>query len=129
MAERSSLDNNSRLLSAMTPCQMLNLWSRNNQDTDTFSFEDSDRFEEDSLCSWSSEHESLCNNWRGWKKPNTSSDSNNAYSTSRKNSPGKVYLLNLTSLLSLLCPCLLKQGQCFLSLISMCLVIIQNSVK
>ncbi|KAF4532655.1 hypothetical protein B566_EDAN009837 [Ephemera danica] len=34
-----------------------------------FSFEDSDRFEEDSLCSWSSEPESLCNNWRGWKKP------------------------------------------------------------
>lgn len=34
-----------------------------------FSFEDSDRFEEDSLCSWSSEPESICNNWRGWKKP------------------------------------------------------------
>lgn len=34
-----------------------------------FSFEDSDRFEEDSLCSWSSEPESLCNNWRGWKRP------------------------------------------------------------
>lgn len=38
-----------------------------------FSFEDSDRFEEDSLCSWSSEPESLCNNWRGWKKPAASS--------------------------------------------------------
>ncbi|XP_076368727.1 zinc finger SWIM domain-containing protein 8-like [Tachypleus tridentatus] len=37
---------------------------------DRFSFEDSDRFEEDSLCSWISEPESLCNNWRGWKKPN-----------------------------------------------------------
>ncbi|XP_015439816.1 PREDICTED: zinc finger SWIM domain-containing protein 8 [Dufourea novaeangliae] len=36
--------------------------------TDRFSFEDSDRFEEDSLCSWSSEPESLCNNWRGWRK-------------------------------------------------------------
>lgn len=35
---------------------------------DRFSFEDSDRFEEDSLCSWISEPESLCNNWRGWKK-------------------------------------------------------------
>jgi hypothetical protein len=34
-----------------------------------FSFEDSDRFEEDSLCSWSSEPESVCNNWRGWKRP------------------------------------------------------------
>lgn len=37
-------------------------------DSDRFSFEDSDRFEEDSLCSWISEPESLCNNWRGWKK-------------------------------------------------------------
>ncbi|CAN7993338.1 unnamed protein product [Ixodes hexagonus] len=37
---------------------------------DRFSFEDSDRFEEDSLCSWISEPESLCNNWRGWKRPN-----------------------------------------------------------
>ena len=33
------------------------------------SFDDSDRFEEDSLCSWGSEPESLCNNWRGWKRP------------------------------------------------------------
>lgn len=38
---------------------------------DRFSFDDSIRFEEDSLCSWSSEAESLCNNWRGWKKPTT----------------------------------------------------------
>ncbi|XP_014669344.1 PREDICTED: zinc finger SWIM domain-containing protein 8-like, partial [Priapulus caudatus] len=37
-----------------------------------FSFEDSDRFEEDSLCSWISEPESLCNNWRGWKRQNGS---------------------------------------------------------
>ena len=35
---------------------------------DRFSFEDSDRFEEDSLCSWMSEPESLCNNWRGWRR-------------------------------------------------------------
>ncbi|EHH64747.1 hypothetical protein EGM_18055, partial [Macaca fascicularis] len=28
-------------------------------------FEDSDRFEEDSLCSFISEAESLCQNWRG----------------------------------------------------------------
>ncbi|KAG8193595.1 hypothetical protein JTE90_000229 [Oedothorax gibbosus] len=35
---------------------------------DRFSFEDSDRFEEDSLCSWISEPESSCNNWRGWKR-------------------------------------------------------------
>lgn len=45
-------------------------------DSDRFSFEDSDRFEEDSLCSWISEPESLCNNWRGWKKSNFSSSSN-----------------------------------------------------
>lgn len=40
-----------------------------NDENDRFTFEDSDRFEEDSLCSWSSEPESLCNNWRGWKRP------------------------------------------------------------
>ena len=36
---------------------------------DHYSFEDSDRFEDDSICSWSSEQESLLNNWRGWKRP------------------------------------------------------------
>ena len=25
------------------------------------------------MCSWSSEPESLCNNWRGWKRPITTS--------------------------------------------------------
>lgn len=45
------------------------------EEQDRFSFEDSDRFEEDSLCSWSSEPESLCNNWRGWKKPAVGSGS------------------------------------------------------
>lgn len=39
------------------------------EEGDRFSFEDSDRFEEDSLCSWSTEPESVCNNWRGWKRP------------------------------------------------------------
>lgn len=39
------------------------------EEGDHFSFEDSERFEEDSLCSWSSEPESLCNNWRGWRRP------------------------------------------------------------
>lgn len=39
------------------------------EETDRFSFDDSDRFEEDSLCSFSSEPESLCNNWRGWRRP------------------------------------------------------------
>ncbi|XP_032868578.1 zinc finger SWIM domain-containing protein 8 [Amblyraja radiata] len=38
------------------------------EDGERFSFEDSDRFEEDSLCSFISEAESLCQNWRGWKK-------------------------------------------------------------
>ena len=44
---------------------------------DRFSFEDSDRFEEDSLCSWISEPESLCNNWRGWKRQNGGQVSSN----------------------------------------------------
>lgn len=39
------------------------------EEADRYSFDDSDRFEEDSLCSWSSEAESLCNNWRGWRRP------------------------------------------------------------
>uniref|UniRef100_A0A1I8MWL1 SWIM-type domain-containing protein n=1 Tax=Musca domestica TaxID=7370 RepID=A0A1I8MWL1_MUSDO len=41
------------------------------EDLERYSFDDSDRFEEDSLCSWSSEPESLYNNWRGWKKPSS----------------------------------------------------------
>jgi len=45
-------------------------------DSDRFSFDDSDRFEEDSLCSWISEPESLCNNWRGWKRSNFTSNPN-----------------------------------------------------
>uniref|UniRef100_A0A1I8EKE8 SWIM-type domain-containing protein n=2 Tax=Wuchereria bancrofti TaxID=6293 RepID=A0A1I8EKE8_WUCBA len=36
------------------------------QDDDQLSFEDSERFEEDSLCSWMSDAESLNQNWRGW---------------------------------------------------------------
>ena len=39
------------------------------EEGDRMSFDDSDRFEEDSLCSWGSEPESLCNNWRGGEKP------------------------------------------------------------
>ena len=38
------------------------------EEQETFSFEDSDRFEEDSLCSYFSEPESVVNNWRGWRK-------------------------------------------------------------
>ncbi|XP_050525577.1 zinc finger SWIM domain-containing protein 8 homolog [Daktulosphaira vitifoliae] len=44
---------------------MIAIWHENDQ----YSFEDSDRFEEDSLCTWSSEPESACINWRGWRKP------------------------------------------------------------
>ncbi|KAL0280565.1 UNVERIFIED_CONTAM: hypothetical protein PYX00_001825 [Menopon gallinae] len=38
-------------------------------DEDRSTFDDSVRFEEDSLCSWNSEQDSLGNNWRGWKRP------------------------------------------------------------
>ncbi len=38
------------------------------EEQERLSFEDSDRFEEDSLCSWISEPESVVNNWRGWRK-------------------------------------------------------------
>jgi SWIM zinc finger len=51
------------------PNQEAGAWVNNEAENDRLSFEDSDRFSEGSLCSWSSEQESLCNNWRGWKKP------------------------------------------------------------
>jgi hypothetical protein len=54
---------------------------------DRFSFEDSERFEEDSLCSWMSEPESVCNNWRGWKKLQISN--NNNFNTNQINSKNK----------------------------------------
>lgn len=53
------------------------------EENDRFSFDDSDRFEEDSLCSFSSEHESLCNNWRGWRRPAA------AFGMSKKSSEGE----------------------------------------
>lgn len=56
------------------------------EEADRFSFEDSDRFEEDSLCSWSSEPESLCNNWRGWRRPPT------AFGNIKRSSDGKSML-------------------------------------
>uniref|UniRef100_H2Y5Y5 Uncharacterized protein n=1 Tax=Ciona savignyi TaxID=51511 RepID=H2Y5Y5_CIOSA len=37
-----------------------------------FSFEDSDRFDDESICSWMSETESFCTNWRGWRRQNSS---------------------------------------------------------
>ena len=50
---------------------------------DRYSFEDSDRFEEDSLCSYMSEPESVCNNWRGWKKINHITNTCCAYNYSQ----------------------------------------------
>lgn len=57
---------------------------------DRFSFEDSDRFEEDSLCSWSSEPESVCNNWRGWKRPSGSYN----FAGNKKAPDGKLIFFN-----------------------------------
>ncbi|XP_031334218.1 zinc finger SWIM domain-containing protein 8-like [Photinus pyralis] len=67
------------------------------EDVDRFSFEDSDRFEEDSLCSWSSEPESVCNNWRGWKKPILGSGSYN-YGSTKKFTEDKPPVPSLTEL-------------------------------
>ncbi|XP_058063345.1 zinc finger SWIM domain-containing protein 8 homolog [Anopheles bellator] len=67
----------------------------NAEEFDRFSFEDSDRFEEDSLCSWSSEPESVCNNWRGWKKP-TGTSNTFGFNTMRRSSDGE--LSSLTEL-------------------------------
>ncbi|XP_059469798.1 zinc finger SWIM domain-containing protein 8 homolog isoform X2 [Neocloeon triangulifer] len=53
-----------------------------------FSFEDSDRFEEDSLCSWSSEPESVCNNWRGWKRPPNAATQGPPPNIARRSLPG-----------------------------------------
>lgn len=63
----------------------------NGEECDRYSFDDSDRFEEDSLCSWSSEPESLCNNWRGWKRPITNSNFGNG--ALRKQIDGRFYLM------------------------------------
>ena len=52
------------------------------------SFEDSDRFDEDmSLCSCGSDPESICGDWRGWKR------SNNDFSLSRSNQPNAETLI------------------------------------
>uniref|UniRef100_A0A182LRB1 SWIM-type domain-containing protein n=1 Tax=Anopheles culicifacies TaxID=139723 RepID=A0A182LRB1_9DIPT len=67
--------------------------NQNAEEIDRFSFEDSDRFEEDSLCSWSSEPESVCNNWRGWKKPAGTINSFGGGSGRRYNEGGKCYCL------------------------------------
>jgi hypothetical protein len=80
---------------------------------DRFSFEDSERFEEDSLCSWMSEPESVCNNWRGWKKSQIYN--NNNFNTNQINSKNKgisslssfFTLLSLSNFVSLFSYCLL----------------------
>ena len=53
------------------------------EEADRYSFEDSDRFEEDSLCSWSSVSESFCNNWRGWRRPSP------GFTTTKKTAEGE----------------------------------------
>ena len=52
-------------------------------DGDRFSFEDSERFEEESICSWMSDTaESVCNNWRGWRKNTANAGSSPGVSAS-----------------------------------------------
>lgn len=42
------------------------------------------------MCSWSSEPESVCNNWRGWKKP--LNNQTGFYGGGRKNVDGKFFI-------------------------------------
>lgn len=58
------------------------------EDGERFSFEDSDRFEEDSLCSFISEAESLCQNWRGWRKQSAGPNSPTVRNKGRTSGPG-----------------------------------------
>jgi len=58
------------------PAVMEGLGGGQQQQEEGFSFEDSDRFDEDSVCfedSLMSEPESICTNWRGWRKQNLNS--------------------------------------------------------
>ena len=61
------------------------------EEQETFSFEDSDRFEEDSLCSYFSEPESVVNNWRGWRKQSSISVRNNSSKATDKD--GNIFSL------------------------------------
>lgn len=72
------------------------VWN-NEQENDRLSFEDSDRFSEGSLCSWSSEQESLCNNWRGWKKPNLNITNSFGISLPRRNPDDVISLTELAA--------------------------------
>lgn len=69
------------------------------EETDRYSFDDSDRFEEDSLCSWSSEPESLCNNWRGWRRPTA------GLGITKKFTEGEIFLFPLCRLISVSIAC------------------------
>ncbi|KAF2356741.1 Zinc finger SWIM-type [Trinorchestia longiramus] len=68
------------------------------EETDRYSFEDSERFEEDSLCSWLSEPESLCNNWRGWRRQLAAGQWNPFPTCSCKKLPHTGEVLSLTQL-------------------------------
>jgi len=63
-------------------------------EADRSSFEDSDRFEEDSMCSWISDTESLCTNWRGWKKPSAGAvqPPTQAFPVNCRTLSGKLYI-------------------------------------
>lgn len=68
------------------------------EDGERFSFEDSDRFEEDSLCSFISEAESLCQNWRGWRKQSAGPNSPTVRNKGRTSGPEHQHLLIPTRL-------------------------------
>lgn len=72
------------------------VWN-NEQENDRLSFEDSDRFSEGSLCSWSSEQESLCNNWRGWKKPIPNSSAQFGSGSSKRSTDEPISLTELAA--------------------------------
>lgn len=72
------------------------VWN-NEQENDRLSFEDSDRFSEGSLCSWSSEQESLCNNWRGWKKPNPNNSASFGTNAPKKPTEDPISLTELAA--------------------------------
>lgn len=64
----AATDSKASAFSPSPPANVMELMFAEWEDGERFSFEDSDRFEEDSLCSFISEAESLCQNWRGWRK-------------------------------------------------------------
>lgn len=63
----------------------------------THSFDDSDRFDEMSLCSWMSDPESLCGDWRGWKRTASNSGPSTEMFSTRNNQPNVENLIELCS--------------------------------